>query len=134
VALLRRDAKSLSGDNRRMLLIGAILLALFVLPDAWGPPVVLAALLIEVAELFFWIRFSRKGNPRAGAQTLVGAVAKVIEPCRPIGRVWLDGEAWQARCDEGADVGEPVRVRSIDGIRLVVERMSENAEPQAPMN
>jgi membrane protein implicated in regulation of membrane protease activity len=36
--------------------------------------------------------------------------------------VHLSGELWQARCDEGADVGETVRVESLDGLTLIVAR------------
>jgi membrane protein implicated in regulation of membrane protease activity len=35
--------------------------------------------------------------------------------------VRIAGEIWQARCDAGADVGEAVVVREVDGLVLVVE-------------
>jgi membrane protein implicated in regulation of membrane protease activity len=55
-----------------------------------------------------------------GAESLVGADALVVEPCRPVGRVRIRGELWRARCDEGADVGDTVAVRSLDALTLVV--------------
>jgi membrane protein implicated in regulation of membrane protease activity len=30
------------------------------------------------------------------------------------------GELWEARCAEGADVGERVRIEALDGLTLVV--------------
>ena len=105
-----------------MLLVGAILLAVFVLPSEWALPVVVAAAVVEVGETFFWLWLSRRGKVKMGPETIVGAVGEVVDPCTPLGRVRLEGELWQARCEEGAERGERVRVRALDGLTLVVER------------
>jgi len=105
-----------------MLFLGAILLAVFVLPPRWAVPVVLLAAVIEVAETAFWIRYSRRRRVQMGPETLVGAVGLVVTPCMPEGQVRLQGELWRARCGDGADVGEQVRVLELDGLTLVVER------------
>jgi membrane-bound serine protease (ClpP class) len=105
-----------------MLLVGAILLAVFVLPSEWALPVVVAAAVVEVGETFFWLWLSRRGKVKMGPETIVGAVGEVVDPCIPLGRVRLEGELWQARCEEGAERGERVRVRALDGLTLVVER------------
>ena len=41
--------------------------------------------------------------------------------CRPEGQVRIAGEIWRARCAAGADVGDTVGVREVDGLMLVVE-------------
>ena len=105
-----------------MLLIGAVLLAVFVLPFGWGIAVVAAAAALEVAEIFFWVWLSNRYRIQVGAETLVGAPAVVVTPCRPSGQVRVQGELWQARCRQGADPGETVRVIELDGLTLVVER------------
>jgi membrane-bound serine protease (ClpP class) len=105
-----------------MLLVGAILLAVYVLPAPWGVPVIAVAAIVEVAETFFWIWLSRRARVKMGPETLIGATAEVVAACRPRGQVRLEGELWQARCEEGADVGERVRVRELDGLTLLVER------------
>jgi membrane-bound serine protease (ClpP class) len=105
-----------------MILLAAILLALYVLPEGWALPVIAVAAVIEVAETFFWWWLSRRGKVQMGPETLVGATAVVVAACRPVGHVKLEGERWQARCEEGADAGERVRVTSLDGLTLVVER------------
>ena len=105
-----------------MLLVGAILLAVYVLPDPWDVPVIAVAALVEVAETFFWLWLSRRGSVKMGPETLIGATAEVVAACRPSGQVRLQGELWRARCDEGADVGEQVRVRALEGLTLLVER------------
>ena len=105
-----------------MLLIGAIVLAVLVLPPGWGIAVVAAAAAIEVAEVGFWVRFLRRYRIATGAEALVGASAEVIEPCRPRGRVRFRGETWHAECESLAEIGERVTVTGIHGLTLVVER------------
>jgi membrane-bound serine protease (ClpP class) len=105
-----------------MLLVAAILLSLFVVPSSWDVPVVAAAAVVEVGETFLWIRLSRRGRVQMGPETLVGETAVVVTPCRPNGQVRVQGELWQARCDEGAEVGERVHVRALEELTLVVER------------
>jgi membrane protein implicated in regulation of membrane protease activity len=104
-----------------MLFVGAILLAIFVLPDQWDLPVVLLAAVIEVGETFFWLWYSRRRRVQMGPETLVGSVGQVVTPCMPLGQVRLQGELWRARCAEGADAGEQVRVVALDGLTLLVE-------------
>lgn len=105
-----------------MLIVIGILLAVFVVPDPWGIPVVVAAIGLEVAETAFWLRRSRRHPPQLGVETLIGAPGRVVEPCRPVGTVRVGGEVWQARCDAGADRHQRVRVRDRNGLTLVVER------------
>jgi membrane-bound serine protease (ClpP class) len=104
-----------------VLLIGALALALFVVPPGWGIALVVVAMVIEVAEVGFWIRFLRRYRVTTGAEGLVGARAEVIEECDPSGRVRLRGEIWHARCRGGARVGDRVRVTAVDGLTLEVE-------------
>ena len=56
-----------------------------------------------------------------GAHMLVGRARH--PPCRPEGQVQLDGEIWQARCADGAEEGDSVRVVARDRLVLVVERV-----------
>ena len=104
-----------------MALIGAILLALFILPEPWGFLLVGCIAVFEIAETYFWIRISRRWRVRAGAETMIGARARVASPCRPLGRVRVAGELWRARCEAGADVGDTVRIVARDGLTLLVE-------------
>jgi membrane-bound serine protease (ClpP class) len=103
-----------------MLLVGAIVLAIFVLPPAWGLVAIVAAMVVEIAEVGFWIRFLRRYRVQTGAEGLVGAMAEVVEACDLEGRVRLRGEIWQARCSFPAAVGERVRVTGVDRLTLEV--------------
>jgi membrane protein implicated in regulation of membrane protease activity len=103
-------------------LVVGVLLAVFVVPEPWGYAAVAAGGAIEVAEAGYWLRWTRLRKPEAGAEALIGTMARVVEPCRPDGRVRVRGELWAARCPEGADAGEQVRVLALDGLTLFVER------------
>ncbi len=106
-----------------MLLITGLVL-LFVLPTPWNVIALLVGLLLWLGEVFAIWRLVRKKQVQAGAETLVGRMATVIAPCKPLGQVRLSGESeiWSARCVEGAEVGETVRVVGLDQITLIVER------------
>ena len=108
-----------------MLLILAILAAVLWLPTAWGIVVVAAAAVIEVAEVAFWLWFSKRRKAVTGAEALPGARGVVAVACRPEGQVRVHGELWRARCEEGADVGEEVVVERLeDGLTLIVTKVA----------
>ena len=104
-----------------MLFLGAIFLALFVVPAPWGLVLVSIAAVVEIAETFFWIRFSQRRRIQAGAETLVGARAEVVTALAPVGQVRIAGELWQARSEGRAEPGAPVRVVGREGLTLLVE-------------
>ena len=103
-----------------MLLLGAIALALFVLPPGWGLAAVALGIAIEIAEVGFWIRFLRRYRVQTGSEGLIGTRGEVIEACDPDGRVRLRGEIWRARSSSLAAVGEHVEVTDVDGLTLEV--------------
>ena len=104
-----------------MTLVVALLLALYVLDEPWDVLVVVGAVGVEVGEIFFWVWFSKRRRPQVGAETLIGADAVVVTPCRPRGQVRVAGELWDAVCEAGADTGAEVRVVDRRGLTLVVE-------------
>jgi membrane protein implicated in regulation of membrane protease activity len=109
-----------------MALTLAVILALFVLPWPLNLVAVLAGLGVEAAELTWGLRLARRWRPQTGAEAMIGQTAEVVVPCRPIGQVRVAGELWEARCDEGAEVGDRVRIERLEGLTLVVTRSSEN--------
>jgi membrane-bound ClpP family serine protease len=108
-----------------VLLVVAILLAVFVLPEPWNIAAVIAGLLGEMAEATFGIWYSRRRRAAIGAEAMVGSVVRVVEACRPKGRASYKGELWDAVCASGAESGERVRIDAVDGLVLVVERIRE---------
>jgi membrane-bound serine protease (ClpP class) len=108
-----------------VVLLLAILLVLFVsFPSPWNVIVLAVACVLEVVEIAFLRRWSKRLDRRTarttGSEAMIGRSAEVVEPCRPKGTVQLQGELWEARCEGGADAGETVRVKSIDGLTLIV--------------
>jgi membrane-bound serine protease (ClpP class) len=105
-----------------MFLVAMIALALLVLPPWLGLVAVVAGIVVEVAEVGFWIRFLRRYRVRTGSEGLIGARAEVVERLDPEGRVRLRGEIWRARGPRSspAAVGELVEVRGVDGLTLEV--------------
>jgi membrane-bound serine protease (ClpP class) len=102
-----------------MALTVSILAALF-LPWPLNLLSVLVGLTIEAVELTWGLRLARKWRPRTGAEAMIGQEAEVVAACRPAGKVRVQGELWDARCEEGAGVGESVRIDSLEGLTLVV--------------
>ncbi|SRR6266545_3530332 len=105
-----------------MFLIAMIALALLVLPPWLGLVAVGTGIVVEVAEVGFWIRFLRRYRIATGVEAFVGSPAEVIEACDPRGRVRFRGEIWHAECPSRAEVGERVRVAGVHGLTLEVER------------
>jgi membrane protein implicated in regulation of membrane protease activity len=103
-----------------VLIIVAFVL-LFLLPSPWNLIGFVAVVLLWVLELIGWNRTMKRRKKVVGAQTLIDREAAVIRPCTPHGQVRLDGEIWEARCDEGAAVGDTVRVVDRDGLTLIVK-------------
>ena len=106
-----------------MALTVAILIAVFFAPWPWNLVVVLFGLGIETVELTWGLRLARRWRPQTGAEAMIGKTAEVVAACRPDGRVRVHGELWEAHCDEGADVGDTVRIDRIDGLMLTVSRL-----------
>src|SRR5439155_4733512 len=109
-----------------MLIFLAVLL-LLILPSPWNLIAFIVIVPLWLLELFGWNRTVKHRKRVVGAQTLIGKDATVTEPCHPSGQVRLGGEIWEARCDEGADPGDTVRVTGRDDLTLVVEPAAAQA-------
>ena len=106
-----------------MLLLLALVAAIFWLPSPWSYVAVIAAAVWEVAEITLFVWYSRRRRATTGAEALPGSTAVVVEACRPLGQVRLAGELWRARCEEGAEVGETVVVEALGpDLTLLVRR------------
>ena len=103
------------------MLLALAIAGLFFLPDPWRLILLVAAAVVEVGELYLWIRFLRRYRVTTGAEGMVGQRGEVISRCDPVGRVRVRGEIWNARCASVAEAGELVVVADVDGLTLVVE-------------
>lgn len=110
-----------------MILLLAILLIIFASPSlAWDVVILAVACVLEIFEISILRRWSKRIDRRTkrttGSEAMVGEHAQVVEPCHPTGTVHLRGELWKARCEGGADTGDTVEVKAVDGLTLVVAR------------
>src|SRR2546425_5241795 len=101
-------------------IFGSVLLALFVVPAPWGQLLVGGALLWEVTEKLFLLRYSKRMPPAIGQEALIGLPVTAVSACLPEGWVKLRGERWKARCSEGAGVGDSLVVEAVEQITLIV--------------
>ncbi len=105
-----------------LIILGALVLAIFVVPAPWGPVLVACAVVWEIAEKLFWLRYSKRIPIAVGREAMIGLPVTVVFPCRREGRVQLLGEGWKARCSAGAEVGETLVIEAVEQITLVVGR------------
>lgn len=109
-----------------MIAVLGILIGLFVVPDPWTLPVIVGAFVLEGVETYVSLKIARRlGPPRVGPERLIGQTGRVVEACRPLGRVRVRGELWQARCAVGADPDTIVRVMRREQLILEVEPLEE---------
>jgi len=65
---------------------------------------------------------------RTGWEELLGEVGEVREPLDPEGQIFIAGALWRARVaapESTIDLGNRVRVESVDGLTLVVQPAAE---------
>jgi membrane-bound serine protease (ClpP class) len=103
-----------------VLLVVAILAAIFWLPSPWGIAAVVGATAFELAEIALFVWVSKRRRATTGAEALVGAIAVAVTRCEPEGQVRVEGELWRAVCTEGARPGDRVVVEHVDGLTLIV--------------
>jgi membrane protein implicated in regulation of membrane protease activity len=107
-----------------VILLAAILVAVYVVGEPWGWAVLAAGCVLEVGEIAYLRRWSRRFDRRTkrttGAEAMLGARGEVVSACRPNGTVRIRGELWEARCADGADPGDTVLVDAVDALTLVV--------------
>jgi membrane-bound serine protease (ClpP class) len=103
--------------SRRVFLLAAILLILLLVPDEWAAPLIAGAVLIEIGWIWYWLRWTKRGRPRAGVEAMVGERGEVDEE----GWVRVQGERWRAQSARELRPGQRVRVTGVDGLTLIVE-------------
>ena len=83
-----------------------------------GIALIFAVMLIWL--LTYLLKLRRRGAV-SGLEATVGAIGVAMEDFSDEGKVWLDGEAWQARCTVPVARDQQVIVRTVDGLLLEVE-------------
>ena len=68
---------------------------------------------------------SAKRQPVSGLEGLIGTLGTTVTRLEPTGTVRVRGTLWTARSSIPIDVGEAIRVVRVDGLKLTVERTTE---------
>ncbi len=68
---------------------------------------------------------ARRNKVMIGPDALVGAVGVAQQPLAPRGQIIVHGELWLAESDAPVAAGESVRVRAVDGLKLLVEPVQQ---------
>ena len=86
---------------------------------------VIAALVVAGAVLL--VSRTYRTPVRTGAEGLVGARVLARTALAPAGKVFVEGEWWNAVADGDVAAGEPVEILSVDGMTLHVRRVAERS-------
>jgi membrane-bound serine protease (ClpP class) len=65
---------------------------------------------------------SQRPKPVTGREGLLGERGTALTELKPVGKVFVHGEYWDARSEEPIEEGAPVIVDQVDGMRLRVRR------------
>jgi membrane-bound serine protease (ClpP class) len=105
-------------------LLAASIVGLFFLPSPLNAILFGVAVVLEIGEIFLWIKFLERYRVRGGAEGMVGEKATVIDACDPAGLVRVRGEVWKAVAEPGEAFAEGERavVRSVEGLSVTVGR------------
>jgi len=68
-----------------------------------------------------------KRQPVSGMEGMRGAIGTVVRRLDPAGTVFVHGTLWSARSASSIEVGETIRVIGVDGLKLTVEKATEEA-------
>jgi membrane-bound serine protease (ClpP class) len=68
---------------------------------------------------------ARRNKGLIGPEALLGAVGVAQQPIAPQGQILVHGELWLAESPSPVAAGEPVRVRAVEGLTLLVEPVHE---------
>ena len=68
---------------------------------------------------------ARQNKVMIGPEALVGAVGVAQQELAPQGQILVHGELWVAVADAPIAAGDSVRVRGVEGLKLLVERVTQ---------
>jgi membrane-bound serine protease (ClpP class) len=82
---------------------------------------IISAFFVTVATLAFRAQVRK---PQTGSEALVGMVGDVRQDLIPEGKVFVNGELWNAMADQNIFTGEKVQVVGLENLRLKVVKIS----------
>ena len=93
-----------------------------------GTPVIVATAIVSAVIIIATINIALKIRTKkvtTGIETLVGLQGEALTGIDKEGQVRIGGEIWKAKSANDISKGDSVRVLSVDGLMLRVERSEE---------
>ena len=113
------------------LVLGAVMLIDSPFPEMrihWGTALAVAVPFAAITlTLLTLVVRARRNKVVTGAEGMVGQVGSAITPLSPDGKVFVHGEYWDAISRSPLPAGAPVRVISMEKLKLTVEPVSERS-------
>lgn len=99
--------------------------------SSWLIGFTVAGALIFFVPVMTMVRRARKPIGTGAGSRLIGQRGDVRSVLNPEGFVWVAGELWRARTDDGGKlrVGEPVEITGVDGAVVLVRGTGVQPEP-----
>lgn len=109
--------------------IGSVILLDTNVPGYGISPSLIGAVALTSAAFFIFVigmALKARGRPVvSGREELIGAIGTILEDCEKEGRIRIHGEVWNAHPSVPLRRGQLVRVRSIKGLVLDVEPVTQ---------
>ena len=103
------------------MLLAAAVFAFTQVASPWNFAILGTAIVIEIAEVYFWIWFLRRYRVKTGAEGMVGKRAVVVESDGSAGTVQVHGELWRARFGSVRAIGDEASVTAVDGLTVTTD-------------
>ncbi len=118
-----------------MMVLGALLLVDGPIPEMRVKLITALAVSVPLAAITVFLMTlvlkARRSKVVTGEQGLVGQIGEVQSPLAPQGKVFVNGELWDAVSPLPVAVGERVRVQRVSGLVLEVEPVRHEAAQPA---
>ena len=120
-----------------LLMLGGLLLVDGPIPEMRVKLVTAAAVAIPFGVITVFLMTialrARRNKVTTGAQGMIGQLGVARSALAPAGTIVIQGEIWNAWSPTPLAAGEPVVVRSVDGLILLVEPVSQPAPRSEPL-
>jgi membrane-bound serine protease (ClpP class) len=120
-----------------LLMLGGLLLVDGPIPEMRVKLVTAAAVAIPFGVITVFLMTialrARRNKVTTGAQGMIGQLGVARSALAPAGTIVIQGEIWNASSPTPLAAGEPVVVRSVDGLILLVEPVSQPAPRSEPL-
>lgn len=100
-----------------------IIIALFV-------GIIVFEIMEHIVFPFIWVVLQKRKNPVHDLSGLVGEVGEVIQWRDGKGRIFINGETWNARSDIPLSPGDQAIIERVEGLLLTVKKVPGLSGPR----